>query len=208
METSGDSKAVFCNQFHGTRAAAVDHRHLLVARKPCTFFGVLAVLTCFTQTAGLIQAADLPPRPSGYFNDLDSLVRKSTAQQLNRELSDFEHQTSNQLIVVIFSKLPTGVTIGDYGVQLVRAWKLDQRGAILLVDDQDHLLRIQAGNALKQKLSEATCKKIFTDVIMPRFKVDDFDGGMKAGVDAVIAAASTKPAAAPQSTKPATAQQE
>jgi len=30
---------------------------------------------------------------------------------------------------------------------------------------------------------------------------------MKAGVDAVIAAVSTKPAAAPQSTKPATAQQ-
>jgi uncharacterized protein len=208
METSGDSKAVFCNQFHGTRAAAVDHRHLLVARKPCTFFGVLVVLTCFIQTVGVIRAADLPARPSGYFNDLDSLVKKSTAQQLNRELADFEHQTSNQLIVVIFSRLPTGVTIGDYGVQLVRAWKLDQRGALLLVDDQDHLLRIQAGNALKQKLSEAACKRIFTDVIMPRFKVDDFDGGMKAGVDAVIAAVSTKPAAAPQSTKPATAQQE
>jgi uncharacterized protein len=54
------------------------------------------------------------------------------------------------------------------------------------------LLRIQAGNALKGKLSEATCRKIFSDVIMPRFKVDDFDGGMKAGVDAVIAAASAK----------------
>ena len=207
METSGDSKAVFCNQFHGTRAAAVDHRHLLVARKPCTFFGVLVVLTCFIQTLGVIRAADLPARPSGYFNDLDSLVKKSTAQQLNRELADFEHQTSNQLIVVIFSRLPTGVTIGDYGVQLVRAWKLDQRGALLLVDDQDHLLRIQAGNALKQKLSEAACKRIFTDVIMPRFKVDDFDGGMKAGVDAVIAAVSTKPPAAPQSIKSATAQQ-
>ena len=203
METSKNSKAVFCNQFHGTRAAALDHRHLLVTRRPCTFFAGLAVLTCFIQSADVIQAADLPARPTGYFNDNDSLVKKSTAQQLNRELSDFDHQTSNQLIVVIFSKLPTGVTIGDYGVQLVHAWKLDQRGAVFLVDDQDHLLRIQAGNALKQKLSEATCKKIFSDVIMPRFKVDDFDGGMKAGVDAVIAAASAKPAAAPPSPKPA-----
>jgi uncharacterized protein len=94
--------------------------------------------------------------------------------------------------VVIYPKLPSGASIGQYGVQLVRAWKLDPRGAILLVDDQDHLLRIEAGRALKEKLSEAKCNKIFTEIIMPRFKVDDFDGGMKAGVDAVIAAASTK----------------
>jgi len=112
METSKNSKAVFCNQFHGTRAAALDDRNLPVTRRPCTFFGVLAVLICLIQSAGVIRAADIPPRPSGYFNDLDSLVKKSTAQQLNRELSDFEHQTSNQLIVVIISKLPTGVTIG------------------------------------------------------------------------------------------------
>ena len=45
---------------------------------------------------------------------------------------------------------------------------------------------------LKETLSEGKCKKIFTDVIMPRFKVDDYDGGLKAGVDAVIAAVSTR----------------
>jgi len=135
------------------------------------------------------------------------MVKKSTAEQLNRELADFEHQTSNQLIVVIYPKLPTGMAIGDYGVQLLHAWGLDQRGAVLLVDNQDHLLRIEAGNTLKGKLSEATCRKIFTDVIMPRFKVNDYDGGMKAGVDAFIAAASTTPAAAPPSTKPAAAPQ-
>jgi uncharacterized protein len=192
METSGDSKAIYSNQFHGTRCAALDHGHLVARNKPCSFFGVLVILICFVQSAGVIQAAELPPRPSGYFNDLDSLVKKSTAEQLNQQLADFEHQTSNQLIVVIYPKLPTGVAIGDYGMQLLHAWGLDQRGAVLLVDDQDHLLRIQAGNALKEKLSEATCRRIFTDVIMPRFKVDDFDGGMKAGVNAVIAAASAK----------------
>jgi uncharacterized protein len=192
METSGDSKAIFCNQFQRTRAAALDRGRLAAWKKPFSFFGVLVALICFVKSAGVIQAADLPPRPSGYFNDLDSMVKKSTAEQLNRELADFEHQTSNQLLVVIYPKLPTGVAIGDYGVQLLHAWGLDQRGAVLLVDNQDHLLRIEAGNALKGKLSEATCRKIFSDVIMPRFKVDDFDGGMKAGVDAVIAAASAK----------------
>jgi uncharacterized membrane protein YgcG len=40
---------------------------------------------------------------------------------------------------------------------------------------------------------QRSLKRIFTDVIMPRFKVDDCDGGMKAGVDAVIAAVSTTP---------------
>jgi uncharacterized protein len=96
------------------------------------------------------------------------------------------------VLVVIYPRLPNGVPIGQYGVRLVHAWKLDQRGAVIVVDDKNHLLRIQAGGVLKGTLSEAKCKKIFTDVIMPRFKVDDYDGGLRAGVDAVIAAVSTK----------------
>jgi uncharacterized protein len=98
--------------------------------------------------------------------------------------------------VVIYPKLPTGVSIGTYEVQLIHAWKLGQRGkdngAVLLVDDQDHQLRIEAGPGLKDKLSESTCRKIFSDVIMPRFKVNDFDGGLKAGVSALIVATSSK----------------
>jgi uncharacterized protein len=153
---------------------------------------LLPILVFFHQGTGTAYTADLPPRPSKYFNDLDSLVKPSTAEQLNRQLADFEHQTSNQLLVVIYPKLPSGVPIGQYGIQLVHAWKLDQRGAVIVVDDQNHLLRIQAGSALKDRLSEAKCKRIFTGVIIPRFKVDDYDGGMKAAVDAVIAAVSTK----------------
>jgi uncharacterized protein len=193
MESSGDSNAGYCNQFRPARVGAPNHGHPLIAwHKPGNSFAVVLVLTFCLGFIGVAPAADLPPRPSGYFNDLDSLVKKSTAERLNRELADFDHRTSNQLIVVIYPKLPSGVSIGQYGVQLVHAWKLDPRGAILLVDDQNHLLRIEAGHDLKEKLSEGKCKKIFSEVMMPRFKVDDFDGGMQAGVDAVIAAASTK----------------
>ena len=193
MGSSANSNAVCSTQFRWARVGVPYQGDLSTARpQRGSLFELLYILIWFLGLAGVTHAADLPPRPSEYFNDLDSLVKKSTAQQLDRELADFEHQTSTQLIVVIYPKLPSGGSIGQYAVQLVHAWKLDQRGAVFLVDDQNHLLRIQAGSALKGKLSEAKCKQIFIGVIMPRFKADDFDGGIKAGVAAVIAAVSTK----------------
>ena len=56
----------------------------------------LAFLTLFVLHA---VAADVPPKPPRYFNDFASLVDSQTAEKLNRQLEDFERQTSNQLLV-------------------------------------------------------------------------------------------------------------
>jgi len=103
---------------------------------------LLLILVFFHLWAGTAYTADLPSRPLKYFNDLDSLVKPSTADQLNRELVDFERRTSNRVLLIIYPKLPNEVPIGQYGVKLVHAWKLDQRGAVIVVDVQNHLLRI------------------------------------------------------------------
>jgi uncharacterized protein len=137
-------------------------------------------------------ATEIPPKPPRYFNDFANLVRPETAQKLNQLLANFERQTSNQILVVIYPSLPVDTTLEDFTQDAFRAWKPGQQsrnnGAILFMFVKDKKLRIQTGYGLEGALPDAICKRIISDQIAPRFRVGDFDGGLAAGVNAMIAA--------------------
>lgn len=141
--------------------------------------------------AGL-EAANLPPPPARYFNDFASTVRPQTADRLNEQLANFERQTSNQIVVAIYPKLPEDAALDDYAQQVYRAWKVGQRGrdngAIFFVFVQDRKMRIQTGRGLEGALPDIICKRIIADEVAPHFQAGDFDGGLAAGVNAMIAA--------------------
>ena len=149
----------------------------------------LAFLSLFILHA---VAADVPPKPPRYFNDFASLVDSQTAEKLNRQLEDFERQTSNQLLVVVYPSLPPDAAIEDFTQDAFRAWKPGQQGrnngAILFVFVKDRKMRIQTGYGLEGALPDAICKRIISDEITPRFQARDFAGGLTAGVNAMIAA--------------------
>lgn len=145
-------------------------------------------LTAFARAAEV-----LPPAPEQFFNDYAHVVRPSTAAQLNEQLAQFERDTSNQIVVAIYPKLETDSSLDDYCYRLFHAWGVGQKklnnGAVLFVFIADHKMRIQTGYGLEGALPDATCKQILDDEITPRFKARDFDGGLSAGVAAMLAAA-------------------
>ena len=47
---------------------------------------------------------------------------------------------------------------------------------------------LQVGYGLEGVLPDALCKRIISEQITPRFKAGDFDGGLTAGVQSIIAA--------------------
>src|ERR1700760_2905959 len=143
---------------------------------------------------GVIQAiaADIPAKPAQYFNDYASLVDSQTAQQLEQKLQDFDRQTSNQILVVIYPSLPADASIEDFTQDAFRAWKPGQagrdNGAVLFVFVKDRKMRIQTGYGLEGALPDAICKRIISDEMAPRFQAGDFGGGLSAAVNAMIAA--------------------
>ena len=63
---------------------------------------VLTVALWFTfAVAALWSAEVIPPAPPNHFNDFAGVVRRDTAAQLNRELAQFERDTSNQIVVAM-----------------------------------------------------------------------------------------------------------
>ncbi|HAZ09064.1 MAG TPA: hypothetical protein DCZ01_11230, partial [Elusimicrobia bacterium] len=52
----------------------------------------------------------------------------------------------------------------------------------------DRKMRIETGYGLEGALPDALCGRIIRDEIVPRFRENDFSGGISAGVDAILAA--------------------
>jgi uncharacterized protein len=134
----------------------------------------------------------IPPAPAAYFNDYANVVSAGTASQLNTTLENFERQSSEQILVAVYPKMQSDSAIEDYTVRVARSWQAGQKGknngAVLFVFVQNHKIFLQVGYGLEGVLPDALCKRIIDEQITPRFKAGDFDGGLTAGVQSIIAA--------------------
>ena len=152
------------------------------------FFAILILLAGFRLGANEV----IPPAPAAYFNDYAGAVSAGTAMSLNATLESFERQTSEQIVVAVFPKMQSNSDVADYTVRVARAWQVGLKdknnGAVLFVFVQDHKLFIQVGYGLEAVLPDALCKRIIDEQITPRFKAGDFDGGLTAGVQSILAA--------------------
>jgi uncharacterized protein len=139
-----------------------------------------------------LAAEVIPPSPTQYFNDYAHVVSPDIAAGLNQKLQDFERESSDQILVAIFPTMQSDSSIEDYTVRVARSWKVGQadknNGAVLFVYVQEHKMFIQVGYGLEGVLPDAMCKRIIDEQITPRFKAGDFNGGLSAGVQAIISA--------------------
>lgn len=134
-----------------------------------------------------------PPSPNHYFNDYAGIVDETTEKQLDARLSQLERDTTHQLVVAVFRKLETESTMENFTLQTAKAWGVGQKdknnGAILFVFLDDRKMRIEVGNGLRDRLSNAECSRIINEKLKPHFRRGDITQGLTAGIDAMITTA-------------------
>lgn len=138
------------------------------------------------------QPADLPSKPTRYVSDRAFVLDEATVAALDTRLADFERETSNQVVVAIFASLPVGAELAQYSTQVFRAWDVGQaekdNGVVLFIYKNDRKLFIATGRGMEGALPDVTCKSIIENEIVPKFKAEDFAGGVSAGVESILAA--------------------
>lgn len=153
---------------------------------------LLTLLLIAVAVSTVIAAEVIPPPPKAYFNDHAGVTRPEVARQLNRELEQFERDTSNQIVVAIYPKMQTDSSIEDYTVRIAQSWHVGQKGrnngAVLFVFIQDRKMFIQVGYGLEPTLTDYLCSQIINNELKPRFRAGDFNGGLTAAVHAMMAA--------------------
>jgi uncharacterized protein len=122
-------------------------------------------------------------------HDEAKVLSQQTADMLENRLRAFEDSTSNQIAILIVRSLD-GEPIEEYSLRVAEKWKLGQEskdnGVLLLISVDDRKMRIEAGYGLEGVLTDALCSRIIRNEIAPHFRKDDYDGGVTAGIDAII----------------------
>lgn len=140
-----------------------------------------------------LRAADPPPSPSPhYVFDEARWLDAAEFRSLDARLQAYERETSSQLVVAIFQRIPPGAEMVDFSQRVFEAWKPGQErqdnGVILFVFAEDRKLRIHTGYGMEGVLPDAVCMRIIREVITPRLREGKRGAGIKEGVEAIIAA--------------------
>ena len=138
--------------------------------------------------AGSAYSLDVPAL-RGHVNDYAGILSPAAVQGLESQLTEFEQKESTQIAVLTIPSL-SGENIEEYSIRVAEAWKIGRKGldngAILLIAAQDRKIRIEVGRGLEGKLTDLVAGRIIRNDIGPRFKAGDFDGGVQAGVTAIM----------------------
>ena len=167
------------------------------------FFSGLAFLALFTAPATAI-ALDVPPL-HGRVNDYARLMPPEHVRALEERLARFEQETGHQVAVLTIPSLE-GEDIEGFSIKVAENWKIGKKGfdngVILLIAKNDRKLRIEVGYGLEGVLPDALASRIIREVIVPRFRANDYAGGIESGVEAILKVTQGEPLPEPARNQP------
>jgi uncharacterized protein len=147
------------------------------------------VVACLLVPAVLAGAQTSFPKPAGRVTDLAELIDPSTEALIDQQLADLERRTSSEVAVATVRSLD-GIPIEEYANRLFKEWGIGQakqdNGVLVLVAPTEREMRIEVGYGLEGVLPDGLAGQIIRDEFTPRFRNDDYSGGIRAGVARVV----------------------
>jgi uncharacterized protein len=141
----------------------------------------------------VVLAANFPALTGRVVDDAN-VIAPQARTSLEAKLKDLEDKSGIQLVVATVPSLDDQ-DVESYANGLFRAWKLGEKqknnGVLLLVAPRERKVRIEVGYGLEGTLTDAISKLIITNAVVPRFKANDYAGGIDRGVDDIIAVLTT-----------------
>jgi len=155
---------------------------------------ITAVLFLFLTPSSFSQRSKAPApedKVRNYITDKTSTLTQSQIKSLETKLSNFEKETSNQVVVWMTPSLEGG-SLEEKSYEIAEQNGIGQKGkdngVLLFIAKNDRKLRIEVGYGLEGALPDALCDQIIRKEITPSFKKGNFYEGINSGVDAIIKA--------------------
>jgi uncharacterized protein len=147
-----------------------------------------ATLAALMLTLSPARAEDFP-KLTGRVVDDAHLLQPADVTTIEAKLAGLEAQSRRQIVVATVPTLG-GDDIDDYANKLFRAWGIGDKqrndGLLLLIAPTEHKVRIEVGPGLEGIVTDAVSSIIIRHDLTPRFKANDFAGGINAATDALI----------------------
>jgi len=145
---------------------------------------LLAAVSLFASNT---YAASFPKQTNKYVNDFSSTLSTDELKQLRTDVKAMCDYYSTQIVVCMVSSFED-YDIEGYASELSSRWGiLEKDGLLILVKpkslgEQGEAL-IATSPDLKNTFSTATCQNIVSNYMVPRFKNNDYYGGIEAALE-------------------------
>ena len=128
---------------------------------------------------------------TGEVNDWEDIIGKENESLLVKMIKAHEKKTTDEIAIVTTNDIgPFGTDLDDYSLRLankVGVGKKDKNNGVTIVISQKlRKMRIDTGLGIGEKLSDAECKRIIDDIMIPEFKKDDYEAGITKGLAEII----------------------
>jgi uncharacterized membrane protein YgcG len=125
-----------------------------------------------------------------YVNDFAATLRPETVRALEASLAQFEADTSTQLAVALYPRLPHGA-IEDFTIEVAERSRLGRKGldngAILYVFVEEHAVRLEVGYGLEGALTDIASHRILVDVFAPAWSAGKREEAVRNTLERVMA---------------------
>ena len=138
-------------------------------------------------SAAMAQAPVAPvPELTGRVIDQSGTLSSSDVQSLTAQLKKLEDETGAQVVVLM---VPTTAPedIASYAWRVASSWKLGRKeigdGTLIVVAKNDRRMRIEVARKLEGAIPDIMAARIIDGAMKPRFRADDYAGGLSAAID-------------------------
>lgn len=132
------------------------------------------------------------PATHGWVTDLAGMISPGKRAELEALMESFRNGSGHEIAVLTVPNLG-GRTIEELALRTAREWKLGQEGkndgALLVLAAAEHKTRIEVGRGLEGNIPDAIAGRILRNILQPKLRAGDIDGGIEAAVRALQAAA-------------------
>ena len=143
-------------------------------------FIVLMLLLCVCALAQAQQLAPIPALDSPVI-DTTGTLDAATKQALEAQAFALQQRKGSQLQVLMVPTVQPE-DIAQYAVRAFEQWKLGRKGVddgvLLVVAKDDHRVRIEVGYGLEGAIPDATSERVIQEYLVPKFRADDYAGGI------------------------------
>ena len=138
--------------------------------------------------------APYPKPDAGYVSDLADMLSRDQEEQIEQWLWQVESRSKVEIIVVLISSIheyegTANKNIESFATGLFDKYGIGNKprndGILFLVAKNDRKARIELG-AGYGRARDGDAAKIMNSVIVPRFKTEDYPGGVTEGVKAIM----------------------
>ena len=180
---------VFVYLREGDIIPAVEHGvgHILEALQGVTVDSIPAS----RETQSSLQQAKVGLIDIPQYAPVCDLTGTLAAQDISALISDIESLRSRKGAQMTVLMLPTTKpeTIEQFALRVFEQWKPGRKGiddgVLIVVAKDDRRARIEVGYGLEGVITDLIAGRIISEQVMPRFKKNDFAGGIMSGLEKI-----------------------